>query len=44
MTQDRWSAVDENPRSQLVPADEVLESASRASAAAGLPEISVSPA
>ena len=43
MTQDRWSAVDEYLCSQLVPADEVLESALRASAAAGLPEISVSP-
>lgn len=43
MTQDRWSAVDEYLCEQLVPADEVLESALRAIAAAGLPEISVSP-
>jgi predicted O-methyltransferase YrrM len=44
MTQDRWSAVDDYLCGQLVPADEVLESALWASAAAGLPEISVSPA
>jgi predicted O-methyltransferase YrrM len=43
MTQDRWSAVDEYLCGQLVPADEVLESALRASVAAGLPPISVSP-
>jgi predicted O-methyltransferase YrrM len=44
MTQDRWSAVDEYLCDKLVPADEVLESALRASAEAGLPPISVSPA
>jgi predicted O-methyltransferase YrrM len=44
MTQDRWSAVDEYLVGQLVPADEALESALRASAEAGLPQISVSPA
>jgi len=43
MTQDRWSAVDEYLCEQLVPADEVLASALRASVAAGLPPISVSP-
>jgi predicted O-methyltransferase YrrM len=43
MTQDRWSAVDDYLCAQLAPADEVLESALRASAAAGLPPISVSP-
>ncbi len=44
MTQDRWSAVDDYLCGQLVPPDEVLESALQASAAAGLPAISVSPA
>jgi predicted O-methyltransferase YrrM len=43
MTQDRWSAVDEYLGEHLVPTDEVLESALRASVEAGLPEISVSP-
>jgi len=43
MTQDQWSAVDEYLCDKLVPADEVLESALRASAEAGLPPISVSP-
>lgn len=43
MTQDRWSAVDEYLSGQLVPAEEALESALRASAEAGLPPISVSP-
>ena len=44
MSQDRWSAVDEYLCGQLITADEVLESALRAAAAAGLPSISVSPA
>jgi predicted O-methyltransferase YrrM len=43
MAQDRWSAVDEYLDGHLVPADEALESALRASAEAGLPQISVSP-
>ncbi len=41
--QDRWSAVDEYLAGKLLPADEALESALRASAEAGLPQISVSP-
>jgi predicted O-methyltransferase YrrM len=44
MTQDRWTAVDQYLCDELVPDDEALETALRASAAAGLPEISVSPA
>jgi predicted O-methyltransferase YrrM len=44
MMQDRWSAVDEYLGGKLLPADEALESALQASAEAGLPPISVSPA
>jgi predicted O-methyltransferase YrrM len=43
MTQDRWTAVDRYITDVLVPADPVLEAAVEASAAAGLPAISVSP-
>src|SRR6266404_2692992 len=43
MPQERWSAVDSYIGDNLVPADPVLEAALRASAAAGLPPISVSP-
>jgi predicted O-methyltransferase YrrM len=43
MPQERWSAVDEYIGENLVPADPVLEAALRASAEAGLPQISVSP-
>jgi predicted O-methyltransferase YrrM len=43
MMRDRWSAVDEYLGGKLLPADEALESALRASAEAGLPPISVSP-
>ena len=41
--QKTWTAVDEYINSQLVPSDPVLESALKASAAAGLPEIAVTP-
>jgi predicted O-methyltransferase YrrM len=43
MMQDRWAAVDEYLEGKLLQADEALESALRASAEAGLPQISVSP-
>lgn len=43
MTQDPWSAVDEYLVGKLLPTDETLESALRASAEAGLPPINVSP-
>jgi predicted O-methyltransferase YrrM len=43
MGQDRWAAVDSYIGGELVPADDVLESALRAGAEAGLPAISVSP-
>jgi predicted O-methyltransferase YrrM len=38
-----WNVVDDYINSQLIPADPVLESAREASAAAGLPDIAVSP-
>jgi predicted O-methyltransferase YrrM len=41
--QNTWTAVDKYINSQLVPSDPVLEAALRASAAAGLPEIAVTP-
>ncbi len=41
--QKTWTAVDEYINSQLVPSDPILESALKASAAAGLPEIAVTP-
>jgi predicted O-methyltransferase YrrM len=44
MPQERWTAVDSYIGANLVPADPVLEAALRASADAGLPPISVSPA
>ena len=43
MMQERWAAVDEYLEGKLLPADEALESALRASAEAGLSQISVSP-
>ncbi len=44
MPQDRWAAVDSYIGGSLVPADAALEAALQASASAGLPAISVSPA
>jgi predicted O-methyltransferase YrrM len=44
MSQERWDAVDDFVTGQLIPADPVLEAALATSQAAGLPEISVSPA
>jgi predicted O-methyltransferase YrrM len=44
MSQDQWSAVDRYFTDQLLPNDPVLDEALRASAAAGLPAIQVSPA
>src|SRR5215472_9019553 len=44
MLQERWTAVDGYVGANLVPADPVLDTALRASADAGLPPISVSPA
>jgi predicted O-methyltransferase YrrM len=43
MIQERWTAVDEYLNGLLVPPDPALEAALEASAAAGLPEIQVSP-
>jgi predicted O-methyltransferase YrrM len=43
MNQEQWTAVDRYITELLVPADAVLEAALQASAAAGLPPISVSP-
>ena len=43
MTQDRWTAVDRYLTDLLVPADEALEAALAASAAADLPKINVAP-
>ena len=44
MAQERWTAVDDYVDSALVPADPTLDAALQASADAGLPDISVSPA
>lgn len=41
--QKRWTAVDQYIDSQLVPPDPVLEAARKANAAAGLPDIAVTP-
>ncbi|HEV8058638.1 MAG TPA: O-methyltransferase [Gemmataceae bacterium] len=43
MTQDRWTAVDRYITDLLVPADDALEAALAASAAADLPQINVAP-
>ena len=43
MSQNRWSDVDQFFADQLIPSDEVLDAASAASAAAGLPAINVAP-
>jgi predicted O-methyltransferase YrrM len=43
VTQETWTAVDEYVTGLLAPPDEALEKALRAAAAAGLPEIQVSP-
>jgi len=43
MTADTWAAVDAYFEEKLLPADPILKEALRASAAAGLPEIQVSP-
>lgn len=43
MAQEQWSAVDEYVSGLLAPHDEVLQQALEASAAAGLPQIQVSP-
>ena len=42
MTQETWTAVDDDLTSQLIPADAALEATQRAAAEAGLPAISVS--
>ena len=44
MTQEQWTAVDRYITDRLVPEDPALDAALRASAAAGLPSINVSPA
>jgi predicted O-methyltransferase YrrM len=44
MSQEQWSAVDKYITDRLAPPDEILDGAQKASAAAGLPSISVSPA
>jgi predicted O-methyltransferase YrrM len=44
MSQEQWTAVDKYVNDLLIPADPALEAALRASTAAGLPSISVSPA
>jgi predicted O-methyltransferase YrrM len=44
MSQEQWSAVDQYITDRLAPPDEILDGALEASAAAGLPSISVSPA
>jgi predicted O-methyltransferase YrrM len=44
MPQEQWTAVDDYIESAVVPADPVLDAAVQASADAGLPDISVSPA
>ncbi|HLM70915.1 MAG TPA: methyltransferase, partial [Thermoplasmata archaeon] len=43
MTTDSWTAVDRYLGEKLLPADPILEEALRSSAAAGLPDIQVSP-
>ncbi|MFI5349705.1 MAG: O-methyltransferase [Elusimicrobiota bacterium] len=43
MSQEQWSAVDRYINERLAPPDEVLDGAQKASAAAGLPSISVAP-
>jgi predicted O-methyltransferase YrrM len=43
MSEDRWTAVDDYISERLIPPDGALEQALRASAAAGLPQIAVSP-
>ena len=43
MTEEKWTAVDRYITEMLVPADAALESALKASVAAGLPQINVSP-
>ena len=43
MSQDQWTAVDRYITDRLVPSDPALEASLRASAAAGLPPINVSP-
>jgi predicted O-methyltransferase YrrM len=43
VSRDQWTAVDEYLVEHLIPADEVLDAALAASAAAGLPDIQVSP-
>jgi predicted O-methyltransferase YrrM len=43
MSEDRWTAVDDYFAGHLVPADDALDAALAASAAAGLPPIQVSP-
>ena len=43
MSQEQWSAVDQYINERLAPPDEVLDEAQKASAAAGLPSISVAP-
>jgi predicted O-methyltransferase YrrM len=44
LSQERWTAVDDYADAALVPADPTLDAALQATADAGLPEISVSPA
>jgi predicted O-methyltransferase YrrM len=44
MSQEKWTAVDQYIQDLLIPADPALDAAREASAAAGLPSISVSPA
>jgi predicted O-methyltransferase YrrM len=44
LSQERWTAVDDYTDAALIPPDRVLEAALQASADAGLPDISVSPA
>ena len=44
MTQEQWTAVDDYISGQLVPSDSALDAALKTSAAAGLPQIQVSPA
>jgi predicted O-methyltransferase YrrM len=43
MSRDQWAAVDDYFVEHLVPADDILDAALAASAAAGLPDIQVSP-
>ncbi len=44
MSQQTWTAVDGYIAEKLVPPEEALDAATSASAAAGLPQIAVSPA